>query len=67
MARTPARRARGYSPLTATLRTPLARWGFTTLAVLAFATAQTGPFLITTALAAYAWRNPTSRRPRRRR
>lgn len=65
MGRTPARRARGYSPLTATLRTPLARWGFTALALLA--TAQAGPFLATTALAAYAWRNPTSRRPRRRR
>ncbi|MCM1943159.1 hypothetical protein NC239_33650 [Streptomyces sp. G3] len=67
MGRTPARRARGYSPLTATLRTPLARWGFTALALLALATAQAGPFLATTALAAYAWRNPTSRRPRRRR
>ncbi|MFE1205666.1 hypothetical protein ACFW5V_28680 [Streptomyces sp. NPDC058762] len=67
MARTPARRTRSYSPLTATLRTPLARYGFTALALLALTTAQTGPFLITTALAAYAWRNPTSRRPRRRR
>lgn len=39
-------------------RSPLAKWGFTTLAVLAFATAQPGPFLVTAALAAYAWRNP---------
>ena len=38
-------------------RHPLARWGFTTLAVLAAATAQPGPFLITTILAAYAWKN----------
>lgn len=38
-------------------RSPLARWGFTTLAVLAIATAQPGPFLVTAALAAYAWRS----------
>lgn len=57
MARTPTRRQRGHSPLATTLRTPLARWGFTLLALLAATTAQPGPFLITTALAAYAWRN----------
>ncbi|MBL3669074.1 hypothetical protein JL475_24385 [Streptomyces sp. M2CJ-2] len=37
-------------------RTPLARWGFTVCAVAALATAQPGPFLVTTVLAAYAWR-----------
>ncbi|WP_460071107.1 hypothetical protein [Streptomyces sp. YKOK-I1] len=57
MARTPTRRPRGHSPLIATFHTPLARWGFTLLAFLAFATAQTGPFLITTTLAIYAWRH----------
>jgi hypothetical protein len=61
MARTPARRPRGHSPLLASLRTPLAKYGFTLLAFLALATAQTGPFLITAALAAYAWRNPRRR------
>jgi hypothetical protein len=43
-------------------RSPLARWGFTVCAVVALATAQPGPFLVTTALAAYAWRC----KPRRR-
>lgn len=57
MARTPARRPRGHSPLTATLRLPLTRWGFTLLALLALTTGQTIPFLITAALATYAWRN----------
>ncbi|MFJ7100161.1 hypothetical protein [Streptomyces albogriseolus] len=37
-------------------RRPLARWGFTVCAVAALATAQTGPFLVTTVLALYAWR-----------
>ncbi|MFE0801111.1 hypothetical protein [Streptomyces sp. NPDC058812] len=41
-------------------RTPLARYGFTVCAVAALLTAQPGPFLVSTALAAYAWRN---RRP----
>lgn len=36
---------------------PLARYGFTVCALVALATAQPGPFLVTTALAAYAWRN----------
>lgn len=62
MGRTPSRRPTSHSPLAATLRTPLARYGFTTLAVLALATAQPWPFLITTALATYAWRNRTRRR-----
>lgn len=35
---------------------PLARWGFTVLAVLAAATGQLGPFLVTTVLAVYSWR-----------
>lgn len=35
---------------------PLARWGFTVCAVVALATAQTGPFLVTAVLAVYAWR-----------
>jgi hypothetical protein len=35
---------------------PLARWSFTALALLAVATAQPGPFLVTAALAAYSWR-----------
>jgi len=57
MARTPARRPRGQSPLVATLRLPLARYGFTVLAFLALSTGQTGPFLVTAALATYAWRH----------
>jgi hypothetical protein len=46
-------------------RSPLARWGFTVLAVLALTSSQTIPFLITAALATYAWRN-RPHRPRRR-
>lgn len=38
-------------------RTPLARWGFTTLAVLAAATGQYGAALFAATLAAYAWHN----------
>ncbi|MFD4257738.1 hypothetical protein ACFWR9_08900 [Streptomyces sp. NPDC058534] len=37
-------------------RTPLARYGFTVCAVVSLMTAQPGPFLVTTALAVYAWR-----------
>lgn len=49
--------------MNALFRRPLARWGFTTLAAIALLTAQTGPFLVTAALAAYAWRcAPTRRR-----
>lgn len=66
MGRTPTRRPTGHSPLLTTLRTPLARWGFTILAILALTTAQTGPFLITTALATYGWRNRPRPRNRRR-
>jgi hypothetical protein len=40
----------------ALFRRRLARYGFTTLAAVALLTAQPGPFLVTAALAAYAWR-----------
>ncbi|MFF7946998.1 hypothetical protein [Streptomyces griseorubiginosus] len=47
----------------ALFRRPLARYGFTTLAVVALLTAQPGPFLVTAVLAAYSWRcAPTRRR-----
>lgn len=48
---------RGRSPLIDTAHTPLARWGFTALALLAFAAALVWPFLITAGLAAWAWRH----------
>ena len=35
---------------------PLARWGFSVLAVVALLTGQPGPFLFAAVLAAYAWR-----------
>lgn len=35
---------------------PLARYGFTVLALLALVTGQPGPFLVTAVLAAYSWR-----------
>lgn len=41
---------------------PLARWGFTACALLATATGQLWPALITAALAAHAWRTPRRRR-----
>ncbi|MCX5431881.1 hypothetical protein OHU11_29980 [Streptomyces sp. NBC_00257] len=41
--------------LTSSLSTPLARWGFTTLAIFGAATGQYTPALITGALATYAW------------
>ena len=37
-------------------RSPLARWGFTVLAVFGFATAQPGPALVATVIAIYAWK-----------
>ncbi|MEV6504818.1 hypothetical protein AB0M61_01685 [Streptomyces sp. NPDC051642] len=37
-------------------RSPLARYGFTTLAVLAAATGQLGPAVFAGALAYYAWK-----------
>ena len=48
----------------ALFRRPLARHGFTTLAVIALLTAQTGPFLICAVLAVYAWRCAPPRRRR---
>jgi hypothetical protein len=37
-------------------KTPLARWGFSVCAAVALLTNQPAPFLVTTALAAYAWK-----------
>lgn len=59
---TRTQRTRRHQPLLHHLRTPLARWGFTILALLAATTQQVWPFLITTARAAYGWRT----RPRHR-
>lgn len=39
------------------LRTPLARWGFTVLAVFALCTDQPIPFLACAVIALYAWKN----------
>lgn len=38
-------------------RTPLARWGFTACAAIALLTNQPLPLLVSTTLAAYAWKN----------
>lgn len=38
------------------LRSPLARWGFLVCALVAAATGQFTPFLLSAAVAAYAWR-----------
>jgi hypothetical protein len=62
--RTPARRSRTNLPLL--LRTPLARWGFTILALLAAGTDQVWPFAITALLATYGWRTRPRRRSTRR-
>jgi hypothetical protein len=43
-------------------RRPLARYGFTVCAAVALLTGQTGPFLVTAVLAAYAWRSTGRRR-----
>lgn len=43
-------------PMRRHFASPLARWGFTVCAAVALMTAQPGPFLVTTVLAAYAWR-----------
>ncbi|MGK9463945.1 hypothetical protein ACSLFT_28525 [Streptomyces sp. G6] len=45
---------------------PLARWGFTTCALLAWTTHQPWPATLTTVLAAYAWRTPHRHRRRTR-
>ncbi|MFI8351298.1 hypothetical protein [Streptomyces sp. NPDC085596] len=58
----PARR--GTSPLAVTLHTPLSRWAFTALAILALATGQGWPFEVTAMLAWLAWRRPTRKRRR---
>lgn len=66
MTRTPTRQTRRHPPLLHILRTPLARWGFTILAVLAAATDQVWPFALTAVLATYGWRTRPGRRPRHR-
>ncbi|MEU5596846.1 hypothetical protein [Streptomyces sp. NPDC020298] len=48
---------RNRSPLVDTLHAPLARYGFTALALLALVAHQAWPFLITTGLAIWAWRH----------
>ncbi|MEW2267898.1 hypothetical protein [Streptomyces sp. NPDC047868] len=65
MRRTPARRIRSHPPLLHHLRTPMARWGFTILALLAAASDQMWPFFFTAALATYGWRTRPRRRTRR--
>ena len=49
------RRRRRRRPV---LGTPLARWGFTTLALLAVATGQPVPAFVCATLAALAWKAP---------
>lgn len=66
MSRTPTRRTRPRASALHLLRTPLARWGFTALALLAAYSDQVWPFAITTALAAYGWRTQPRRRKTRR-
>lgn len=48
---------KGRSPLLDTAHTPLARWGFTVLALISFTTQLAGPALFTTLLAWWAWRH----------
>ena len=48
------------------IHTPLARWGFTACALLAAATGQPWPALVTGLLTANAWRTPHRRRRRTR-
>jgi len=64
--RTPTRRTRTRASALHLLHRPLARWGFTALALLSAATDQVWPFVITAALAAYGWRTPPRRRRTRR-
>ena len=49
-------RLRARSPLINTLCSPVSRWAFTALAVLAFAAHLTTPALVATGIAAAAWR-----------
>lgn len=48
---------RGQSPILGTFHTPLTRWGFTLLALIAFAGELPIPFLATTTAAVLAWRH----------
>lgn len=48
---------RGRSPLIDTAHTPLARWGFTLLALAAATNQLTWPALVSTALAFWSWRH----------
>lgn len=48
---------KGRSPIVDTCHTPLARWGFTVLALLAVTNQLTGPTLLTGGLAWWAWRH----------
>lgn len=48
---------RGRSPLVDTFHTPLARYGFTLLALLALAAGLAWPFLATASLAYITWRH----------
>ncbi|GAA3852251.1 hypothetical protein GCM10023084_03070 [Streptomyces lacrimifluminis] len=59
----PARRRRicrcprGRSPIVDTAHSPLARWGFTALALLALAADMAWPFILVGALAVWTWRH----------
>lgn len=61
--RHPARRRRacrcprGRSPIADTAHSPLARWGFTALALGALAADMAWPFLAAGALAVWTWRH----------
>lgn len=48
---------RAHSPLARTMRTPLARWGFTVLALFAATNQLAWPALACTAFAVYAWKH----------
>lgn len=48
---------RGRSPLIDTFHTPVARWGFTLCALVAFVAELPLPFVVTAAVAAFAWRH----------
>ncbi|MFE9812434.1 hypothetical protein [Streptomyces sp. NPDC005548] len=66
MNRTRTRQPRTRRSVLPLLRTPLARWGFTVLALLALMSDQVWPFVVTAGLAAYGWRTPRRRRRTRR-
>jgi hypothetical protein len=48
---------RRQSPIVDTFHAPLARWGFTLLALIALAASLGWPFLATAGIAALAWRH----------